>query len=57
MEKEPIAQRLEQGAHNALVGGSNPPRLTIWQKYMIGLHHHYNDSWADCFKVKENERN
>ena len=24
-----LAQRLEQGTHNPLVGGSNPSRLTI----------------------------
>ena len=27
-----IAQRLEQGAHNALVGGSNPSRPTILRR-------------------------
>ena len=25
----PVAQRSEQGTHNPLVGGSNPPRSTI----------------------------
>lgn len=28
-KKGAIAQRLEQGAHNALAGGSNPSRPTI----------------------------
>ena len=26
----PVAQRSEQGTHNPLVGGSNPPRSTIF---------------------------